>query len=460
MVVQPLLPLGLAGLVVLVGLALLPSVPHLVLYLCLTAIVPYGVQNSFGIGGGSGAPGLLLSDVLLLSGLVRATPLVRRMYAGLPRNVRVVVVCLLAFLVIAFVQFVRGAALGRSPSTAGAELRVLLGFGTFLIAVPILADDTQRRLLIRVMPAVGLAVGLWGLAQWVLNIEFSSAADSGLRAGVRYASSGRAQLQGGLFAFPVVALMALAGLMADEVRSLRSRVVLFAILTLNLVSLLLTYERTFWVTTTLAAGVVIAKAGGSQRLRAAVAGTGVMLLAFAMLSTLAPDTLTAARERLLSLSQYGSDDSVRFRVTETKYVLHEIAARPVTGSGLAASVFFGRPWDLVKPESLTFSHNGYLWLMWKVGIPGAALVLVPFLTAVGWLRRPPDGSVESAVGNGCRGALLALAVASVTFPSFNQLSITPTLGLLIALSLMSDTTGRAPATEIDQVEPRLSSASH
>jgi hypothetical protein len=453
---QPLVPLALAGLVVLIGLSAMPPVAHLVMYVCLTAIVPYGVQNSFGIGGGSGAPGLLLSDILLLSGLVRALPAVLGL--RLPRRVRVVALCIVVFLGIAFVQFVRGVALGRSPSVAGAELRVLLGFGAFLIALPILSDEVQRSRLFRVLPAVGVVIGAWGILQWVLQIEFSSAGDSGVQAGVRFASSGRGQLQGGLFAFPVAALMALAALMADEIRSLRSRVVLFAILGLNLVSLLLTYERTFWVATSFGAVVLVAKAGGSRRLRAVTAAVGVVVISLALLSTLAPDTLAAARERLLSLSQYGTDDSVRFRVTESKHVLNEIADRPVVGSGLGATIFFGRPWDKVLPESLTFAHNGYLWLAWKVGIPAAALVLVPFLVAVGWFRRPPDGSAGAAVGNGVRGALLVLAIASITFPSFNQLSITPALGLLMALSLMSPREGEARAPEEDEFRSSLSSA--
>lgn len=458
-VVQPLLALAMAGGVLLVGLSFMPPVALLVTYVCLTAIVPYGVQNSFGIGGGSGSPGLLLSDVVLLAGLVRAVPAL--MHLRLRRPIRLVTIAIAAFLAVAFLQFVRGVVLGRSPSTAGAELRVLLGFGALLIAVPVLSDAAQRARLFRVLPAVGLAVGVWGILQWVLQIQFSGAGDAGVQAGVRFAASGRGQLQGGLFAFPVAALMALAALMSDEVRSLRSRLVLLAIVALNMVSLLLTYERTFWVATSLAAAVLIAKAGGSQRFRAVAAGGGVVLLAFALLSTLAPDTLAAARERLLSLSQYGSDDSVRFRITETKHVAREIAARPVTGSGLGATIFFGRPWDQVLPESLTFSHNGYLWLAWKVGIPAAGLVLIPFVVAVGWFRRPRDGSTAAALGNGCRAALLALAVASVTFPSFNQLSITPTLGLLIALSLMADrpigpaAVDAAPA----EVPGRLSSGS-
>lgn len=441
-VVMPLLALAAAGAVVMVGLSFLPAVPLLVAYVALTAIVPYGVQNAFGIGGGSGSPGLLFSDVLVLAGLVRAVPVVLKL--ALPPRVRAVVLSILAFLAIAFVQFVRGVALGANPSTAGAELRVLLGFGALLIAVPVLADEEQRRRLFRVLPALGLAIGIWGILQWVLQIQFSGAGDSGVQAGVRFASSGKGQLQGGLFAFPVAALMALAALMADEVRSARYRLVLLVIVGLNLVSLLLTYERTFWVATALAAAALVAKAGGSQRLRAVVAGGAVILVGLALLSTLAPDTLAAARERLLSLSQYGTDNSVRFRVAETHHVAGEIAAHPITGSGLGASIFFGRPWDKVLPEKLTFSHNGYLWLAWKLGIPAAALVLVPFVLAVGWFRRPRDGSTAAALGNGCRGALLALAVASVTFPSFNQLSITPTLGLLMAMSFMMETSPAQP----------------
>ena len=439
---QPLVVLGLVGVVLLLGLALLPPVPHLMVLVGMTALVPYGVLNDLGIGGGSGSPGILFSDALLLSGLLRAVPFV--LTRPVSRRMRIGAALTIALLAVALVQFGHGLAAGRSPSTVGAQFRVLLGFASFLLAVPIVSQETHRRQLVRSLPWLGLVIGLWGMTQWLFNLEFSEAADSGVQAGIRFASSGRGQLQGGLFAFPVAAIMALAALMAEDVRSLRTRLLLSAVVLLNGVCLLFTYERTFWAATVLAGAVVVSKAGGIQRFRAVVSATAVTLLGFAVLATLAPADLTAARERLLSLSQYSTDNSVRFRLTESQHVLEEVKARPVTGSGLGATIFFGRPWDRVPPQSVTFSHNGYLWLAWKLGIPGALLLVSLLFWSIGWFTRPADRSTVEAVRNGAQGSLLALAVASVTFPSFNQLGITAVMGVLMALALSPPSRPGAP----------------
>jgi hypothetical protein len=439
---HPLVLVALLGAALLVGLALIPPVAHLVLLMGVTAIVPYGVQNSLGIGGGSGSPGLLLSDALLLSGLLRVGPWLLTRHV--PRRLRLGAVLITAFVAVAVLQLVHGMAAGRNASRVGAEFRVLLGFASFLVAIPVLCDDVQRRRFVRALPWLGLLMGLWGMAQWVFDLQFSAAKDAGVQEGIRFTTSGRGQLQGGLFGYPVATVMALAALMSDEIRSLRGRLLLVAVLVLNALCLVFTYERTFWVATTFAAGVVVLKAGGIQRFRAVVWGTAVALVGFAVLTTMAPGELTAARERLLSLSQYGSDDSVRYRLAESGHVVNEIRARPVTGSGLGATIFFGRPWDRVPPESLAFAHNGYLWLAWKVGIPGALLLFSVLFWSIGWLRRPADGSAMETVRNGASGALLALALGSVTFPSFNQLGITAVMGALMAAALVPRPVAASP----------------
>lgn len=450
-VVKPLVALALAGAVALAGVAVLPPEYLLAGVVLLTAIVPYGVQKTFGIGGGTGSPGLLLSDVLLLAALLRTVPAVLRLRTD--SRVRRGVVLVAVFLTVAAVQFGRGVLSGRNLSTVGYEFRVLLGFATFLVAVPVLADARRRRRFFATLPALGLLLGLWGIGQWAFNLHFSQAADAGVRAGVRLTSSGRGQLQGGLFAFPVALLVALAAAMSGEIQTVRVRVLLISIVVLNLVCLVLTYERSFWVATTLAAGFVVLKSGAAQRLRAVVAGTGVLLVSSAALATLAPNTLVAARERLLSLSQYGSDFSVKYRVAESHHVWQQITAHPIVGSGLGSSIFFGRPWDLVPPQSYTFSHNGYLWLAWRLGLPAACLMFVllflairPFGRSTAASQRPgagPDDRLLISLQNGARSGLVALALTSVTFPIFNQLGITATMGVLMALGVWH----AAPAPE-------------
>jgi hypothetical protein len=392
------------------------------------------------VGGSGGSPGLIITDILLFAGLVRAVPeLLRR---RLPSRLTLVGLCLAAFIAVASVQVIRSLIAGRDASAVGAEFRVLLTFSTFFLAVPILVNDKERAQLLHGLPFVGLAVGLWGIAQRAFALGVVGTGDAGLREGVRFTSVGVGQIQGGLFAFPVVFLLAFAALVSGHVRSVRARVLLLAVVIVNGISILLTYERTFWIVTPLACGFVVAKASGSQRLRATAWGVVAIGLSLVAISTLAPRELTAARERLLSLSQYANDSSVRYRTTESRHALDEIGAHPIAGSGFGATIFWGRPWADVPPSSSAFIHNGYLWLAWRLGIPGALLLLGPLALAVVW-RRPRRGDpLFGAVRNGCQGALLALLVASVTFPSFSQLGITPAMGVLLAICAVPP--GRPP----------------
>ncbi len=442
---KPLIAAGLLVVGAVTAGAFGAPVLHLVLLIVVTAIVPYGLQNRFGIGGGQGAPGLLFSDVLLMAGLLRAAvvllgqPLDRRRTLNLGAA--------LLFLAAATTQFAHGVSLGGAVSDAGAELRALLGFGVFIVALPIVSDPAQRASLARHLPLVGIALGLWGIAQWTLQIPFEAAGDAGVREGVALTTTGKGQIQGGLYAFPVAIIMSVAALTIR--RELRGgmRAVLGAIVVLNGVSLLLTYERTFWIATALGCGIVIVTGRPGERARAllvACLSFGVLLV---LLATLAPSELTAARERFLSLGQYGEDNSVRYRLTESRVVLEEIRERPLVGSGLAANVFWGRPWEGVRPQLRTYSHNGYLWLAWKLGLPISLLLLMLIGLACSYRGPPRGGPLWFALRNGAQASVVALLLASVTFPSFNTPGITATMGLLLAISAVPVLRGppRAPA---------------
>jgi O-antigen/teichoic acid export membrane protein len=424
--VEPKLAVALVGGGLLVALPFVAPVAHLVLLVLVTAIVPYDVQNAVAFGRGAGSPGLLPSDVLLLGGLVHAglvlldTPLTRRS--------RWILAGLVAFLGLASLQAVHGVRAGYDAGTAGAELRVLAGFGAALIALPILADPASRERLLKGMLAAGLAIGLWGIVQWTVDIPFTAAGDAGVRTGVRFTEAGRGQIQGGLFAFPVVVVMGVAALLSDELRSVRARALVVAVVALNAIDLLLTYERTFWVTTLLALTVLALRSAPRQRVRALIAGPALLAIAVAGLAAVAPRDVAAARERLVSLGEYDSDLSVRFRLTESRAVMSSIEGSALTGSGLGATIVWGRAYEGVRPTVESFAHNGYLWLVWKLGVPVAALLVLLLGAAV--LLRGPPGPLRT----GSQAALLLLLIASFTFPAFNALGITAAMGMLVALS--------------------------
>ena len=429
---SPFAALGLLAFVGVMAVAFLWPVALLTLILFVTVIVPYALQNEYGFGAGGGS-GLVLSDVLILAALLRAIMVLVRQPLEPRRTLAMAAVGLM--LAVAGIQAVRGWQYGADLSQVGYELRVLLGWATVAISVPLLADPASRKRLLMGMLGVGIAVGIYGLLQYFELITFFAEGQAGLREGVRFTSSGKGQIQGGLFAFPVGVLIGFAVLTSGTVRSRAGQLALLVLVGLNAIGLLLTYERTFWVATFLGIFFIAVRAGFAQRLRVVMLIAGLVILIAPIMSTVAPGALSAASERLLSLNQYGNDDSVRYRLQEGRHVVDKIQAHPLIGWGLADEIYFGLPWLQTPPTADSFAHNGYLWLSWKLGIPAALLLFA----AIGWAiaARPPPGidPLYRAVRLGAQASLLLLAVISITFPSFSALNITAAGGLLLAICL-------------------------
>jgi hypothetical protein len=428
---QPKLALGLVAAVVVVAIAFRAPVANLVLLVAITGLVPYDLQNRFGVGGGVQSPGLLLSDLLLVVGLVWALLVLSG--ENLDRRRFVYAALLLAFLVVVGLQFVHGIHAGRDRSRVGQEARVLLGFGTFLMALPLLVNPRARRRLLVALTAAAVVLGAWGMLQWFGHLSYG--VNVGVRPGVSLTSAGTGQLQGGEYAFPVAIVMCFAFLISGSVLSFATRAALVAGIVLNLASCLVTFERTFWLATLLGMTVVVLRAGAVQRVKVLLLAPIVAVVAVGVVAVAAPNVLTTAQQRLLSLGQHSTDKSVHYRVVESRFVLDRIRAHPVEGSGLAATIFWGQPWSQVPPTTRPFAHNGYLWLAWKLGIPFAALLVFLFGSAI-FLRAPPeDDDLDRALRYGAQGALAGLLLASVTFPSFSNLSITSVMGLLLAFAV-------------------------
>jgi hypothetical protein len=428
---EPGIAVGLTGLVLVTLLAFRAPATHLTILLALTAILPYSIQNRYSPGG-AGSAGLLASDVFLITGLLRAALVLP--YVRLDRR-RLTVVAIVA-LFIAFTCFaaLQGLRAGRAVSDVGEEFRALAGgFATALIALTALQEPGAQRRIMRGLLGLGLALGLWGVAQWVLQVPFSAAEDFGVRTGVSLTSHGRGQIQGGLFSFPVAVILASAALASGRLRG-RQRGLVLLVLGLNAASLLLTFERTFWVVT--AVGVLLVALRSSRARRARVilwivvtAAAGILTL-----SAVAPRTLQTAEQRLFSIGAYHTDNSVRYRAVESGFVIDKIRERPLLGSGLADQIHWGQPWTRTPPESTTYSHVGYLWLLWREGILGGALLLALLLVAVLWPGRAAAGGLVSAIRIGCQASLIALLITNLTFPAFQGTQATCVMGFLVAYS--------------------------
>jgi O-antigen ligase len=430
---QPKLTLGAAVAVCVVALAFRMPVANLTLLLFLTAIVPYATLNQFSIGGGVNSPGLLFSDIFLLAGLAwgllawASVPFDRRRYLSS--------LSMLAFLLIVAAQFVHGLTAGYGRSIVGQETRAVLGLGTFVIALPLLAHAASRRRLLGACGVIALALGAWGMIQWLGHFSFGLAGDVGVRAGVAQTSSSGGQLQGGEYAFPVAIILCFAALALGRIRSRLWRGVLVAALALNVASCLVTFERSFWLDALAGLAFVMLTARGLQRLKVLAILASGAAVALTILSLFAPATLTTARERSHSITAYGSDPSLRYRVVESGLVYERISAHPLAGTGLGASIFWGQPWARTTPKMRHYSHDGYLWLAWKVGVPAAALLVALLALSVLSRAAPNEELLSLVLRRGAQAAIVGLLVATITFPSFSQLGITPVIGLLLALAV-------------------------
>jgi len=425
---SPLLAAGAAAAILVAVLAFAAPVVHVGLLVFLTTIVPYSVSNQYGLAAG---PGLLLSDLFLITGLARAVVVLIGRRLGRPQLLMVLLVA--AFCLWAVVGAYLGVRRGGDLSAVGAELRALGGYGAAIIIIAVLLDRGAQERTGPALLALGLILGLWGVAQWMLDLPFGAGQDYGVREGVAYAPGGRGQVQGGLFVFPVAVILSAAVLIDGNVRRRVDRIAVTVALALNGLSLLLTFERTFWVVAALGVAVALLRSGHAHRGRAALWIAVGTTVALAGLAALSPSTLQTAQARLLSIGQFESDGSLRYRRVESEHVLREIADRPVAGSGLAAAIWWGRPWEQVPARIETYSHNGLLRVAWRLGILGCALLLVPLALAITWRGRPDAAPVLSSLRTGAQASILALVTASATFPVFTEFAVTTALGLLLGI---------------------------
>jgi O-antigen/teichoic acid export membrane protein len=417
---------GLAGLLA----ARAPAV-HLLALVALTAIVPLAVQARFGSGGSLDSAGVLPSDVLLLTGLARALLVLPRQ--PLRRLTSGAMALTTLFLLAGALQLLHALVLGRPISGVGGEFRALLGFGTLFVALPVLADPRQRRRLLTGLGWLGLALGAWGIAQFALHLRFTDV-DVPLDTG-SFQTAGRVV---GLFAFPVAATLALAVLTGGQARSLGARALLAAVVSTNLVAIVLTFERTFLLVTLIGFGLVFARGTWGQRTRLVLwtpVAVGLTGLVFALL---APAALSAYGDRLLTLTSVKTDPAVQYRVVESRLVTQEIRLRPILGSALGATILIGRPGTNVAPKLRRHAENGYLWLAWKVGIPAALAMCALLALAIAAPRPRWEEPAGAVLRRGCQAALAAVAIASFSFPSFNQTGITALMGVLAATCVAAE----------------------
>jgi O-antigen ligase len=294
------------------------------------------------------------------------------------------VVCLLLYVGLTTLNFVRGIVIGNSARYAGLELLAMLALASCLLVANVRVGRAQ---------AITMIVGLWliGLGHTALGLNYF--AHSHVRTGGVYFTSVPGLVAVLLFNFALRAATA------------RERGLLMLALLPLIAHQFLSFTRGLWLG--LIVGVVwsvVSYGGRGTGARARWARAGRLLVGLALVTAVAGVLLSAIFNipgiaigawRRLSTSaglQYTSETASNFfRLLEYDRVLRDIAASPWLGRGLGYSFVIRDPFFRTLHEQW-YAHQNYLLVWLKQGLPGLVLFV---------------GTLVAAVVTGMRGRRLA-----------------------------------------------------
>jgi O-antigen ligase len=205
-------------------------------------------------------------------------------------------------------------------------------------------------------------------------------------------------------------------------KSIKNRVLCYILFSLCGVGVLLTYNRSYWVSYFLVISIFFIFTNKNNRyklLSRIVSPIIIFLLLFFMFSVFSPGQLIdnyfdSISTRVFSLFM-GEDlyesDSIDFRKEENVAAMEAILSRPFFGSGLG-SKYRSIP-DKGFEGRESYIHNGYLWVLLKMGLLGAIPIILFFTF---FITRLIKDSIHETNSN-YRSLMLcgAFAILGITF---------------------------------------------
>ena len=221
---------------------------------------------------------------------------------------------------------------------------------------------------------------------------------------------------------------------------------------LMVVTLALSFRRSFWIAAVVGVVFVVAATSGRRRrpfVLLAIAIVGLSLAVGVRAGGGTESSALTARLQSLAPSSLSANAEDAYRLDEQRNVEAEIRQHPVTGLGL------GVPWTPRFPltesyaGATAYTHVVFFWWWMKLGLPGLVALLsllgVGIVTAFRIGMRDPD-PWGRAIGVGLGSALVGMLAAETT-GSFTgvDLRYTVMLGVVIGLLAVADRLSALPA---------------
>ena len=198
----------------------------------------------------------------------------------------------------------------------------------------------------------------------------------------------------------------------------------FPLLAINILALGITLTRGYWGATGVGAVLLIIFLGKAARGRLIGFLTGGLAVVIATAAIVFPRIfefligIVAARATSISFQS----ESLKDRLIESASVISKIKASPIIGHGFGATFSF---YEILQGYTMTtwYIHNGYLFLLFKLGVVGAMMYLYFYFSRLIFTAKTARAEKDEQLSSMIMSFAVTLGVmllVNVTSPQFDD----------------------------------------
>lgn len=374
------------------------------------------------------------SDLALLGlAAVLAVRAVREPATLLGRNGRVLLLPLATLAALAVVSFVHAMAVQTTATRdVLAEARHFLYWLLAPMVVLALRDAVALRRFVLALLGLGLVIAAITAAQSIFGIQILRGRVEALETLGHYYGGVVRTITPGIY-LVVFALLLAAARYALGASGLA---VAGALMILPAIAVVFGFGRAIWAAALAALALLLVGLGPLRGLKLAFVAALGGLIVTAILLVAKPAVLEAVVDRAVSLpTEVDRGSSFAWRRLENEYAVRALAKRPLLGIGLGGDY---KPVlnHALRPEQTRHLHNGYLYLVLKLGALAAIVPLWLALACLVLLRRAWSAGPEPAdraAAAACFAAFMVPMLTSFTQPEWMTYTGVATLALFAGL---------------------------
>ena len=307
------------------------------------------------------------------------------------------------------------------------ETSIVLHWLMFFAVALLARDERSAGTVLRIIIGLAVVLCLVSLAQSLFALRLNFSGESRVEV-LDEASGGISGIKRSLVPGVPLVLFTFFLSLVTILRGNGRSWVWWPILMVTVLALFVSFGRALWAVTAVMSLLAAAMAGRRALGRFVVVGGLMALMLVAVLSVAKPEVLEGIINRMTSVRyEGGASSSLGWRLTENYFAIPQIKQNLLMGLGLGAEY---KP-RLIELQYFTeqthYIHNGYLYVMLKMGLTGMLFYLGLYL---GLLRLCLEGRLFSrdeacAPRIAAAAVLLGVLLLNVTQPElFTSVTIT------------------------------------